>query len=110
MGNRGELQQVFINLFINSVQAMPQGGTISVSTEKIDKDIVIKVIDTGEGIPEESRERIFDPFFTTKPKGTGLGLSITQRIIENHKGEILVCSEPGKGTTFIIRLPAVQES
>jgi signal transduction histidine kinase len=110
MGNRGELQQVFINLFINSVQAMPQGGTISVSTEKIDKDIVINVIDTGEGIPEERRERIFDPFFTTKPKGTGLGLSITQRIIENHKGEILVCSEPGKGTTFIIRLPAVQES
>lgn len=110
MGNRGELQQVFINLFINSVQAMPQGGTISVSTEKIDKDIVINVIDTGEGIPEERRERIFDPFFTTKPKGTGLGLSITQRIIENHKGEILVCSDAGKGTTFIIRLPAVQES
>ncbi len=110
MGNKGELQQVFINLFINSVHAMPQGGTISVSTEKSEKDIIIKVIDTGEGIPEENREKIFDPFFTTKPKGTGLGLSITQRIIENHKGEILVCSDVGKGTTFIIRLPAVQES
>ena len=110
MGNKGELQQVFINLFINSVHAMPQGGTISVSTEKSDKDIIIKVIDTGEGIPEENREKIFDPFFTTKPKGTGLGLSITQRIIENHKGEILVCSDVGKGTTFIVRLPAVQES
>ncbi|MBI5875155.1 MAG: HAMP domain-containing protein [Deltaproteobacteria bacterium] len=110
MGNKGELHQVFINLFINSVQAMPHGGTISVSTEHIDKDIVIKVIDTGEGIPQENRERIFDPFFTTKTKGTGLGLSITQRIIENHKGEIMVCSDIGKGTTFIIRLPTVQGS
>jgi len=85
MGNKGELQQVFINLFINSVQAMPQGGTITVSTERIDKDIVIKVIDTGEGIPEEDRERIFDPFLPQN-QGTGLGLSITQRIIETIKG------------------------
>ncbi|MEW6410256.1 MAG: ATP-binding protein [Nitrospirota bacterium] len=108
MGNKGELQQVFINLFINSMQAMPDGGTISISTEQVDKDIVIEVIDTGEGIPQENIGRIFDPFFTTKPKGTGLGLSITQRIIENHKGEIMVCSELGKGASFIIRLPAAQ--
>jgi len=103
-GNSGELQQVFINLFLNAFQAMPDGGTLTVSTEKIGDFLEIKVSDTGMGISKENLSRIFDPFFSTKPrdKGTGLGLSITQRIVNNHMGCIKVESEEGKGATFTI--------
>lgn len=103
-GNSGELQQVFINLFLNAFQAMPDGGTLTVSTERIGEFLEIKVSDTGIGISKENLPRIFDPFFSTKPKekGTGLGLSITQRIVNNHMGCIRVESEVGKGTTFTI--------
>lgn len=103
-GNKGELQQVFINLFLNAFQAMPDGGTLTISTEKLADFLQIKVSDTGIGMPKKNIARIFDPFFTTKSKdkGTGLGLSITQRIINNHMGAIKVESESGQGTTFII--------
>ncbi len=106
-----QLQQVFFNLFINAAQAMPDGGALrihtAVSSDK--KYVVIDVIDTGQGIPQEIQDKIFDPFFSTKAKqGFGLGLSITYGIICNHDGEISVHSEPGKGTRFVISLPAGQ--
>jgi two-component system NtrC family sensor kinase len=105
--NSQRLGQVFINLFINASQAMHQKGTLEIETYASEKNIFIKVKDTGEGIPEDTIEKIFDPFFTTKPvgKGTGLGLSISYEIIKRHGGDIQVTSKKGEGTTFTIRIP-----
>ncbi len=105
--NPGQLNQVFINLLINAVQAIEGEGQIGVSSEQQKNDLVINVKDSGGGISEENKSRIFDPFFTTKPvsKGTGLGLSISYSIIEKHNGSMEVDSSPGEGTTFTIRLP-----
>ena len=115
-GDAEKLQQVFINLFNNSQQAMVNGGEITVSTEKKDQAVLVAVIDTGCGIAEEIKNKIFDPFFTTKDvgKGTGLGLSVTYGIIKEHAGSIsfqspVVLDESGQtkpGTVFYIRLPA----
>ncbi|RTZ21081.1 histidine kinase [Vibrio penaeicida] len=113
MGSITQLQQVFINLFINAKHATPDKGELTVVTEPIDmgdKDWVkITVRDTGKGIKHEDLVHIFEPFFTTKEvgKGTGLGLSITYEIIKHHKGSIEVASEPNKGTTFTILLPGL---
>ncbi|HDL18477.1 MAG TPA: sensor histidine kinase [Bacteroidetes bacterium] len=107
-GNPKNLQQVLLNLLLNGVQAMPDGGTLKVkSTLKKDGFIRIDVTDTGIGIPSEYIDKIFDPFFTTKEvgKGTGLGLAVSHGIIENHKGKITVLSKIGKGTTFSVFLP-----
>jgi PAS domain S-box-containing protein len=103
----GQLNQVFMNLLSNAVDAIDDKGTITISTSLSDGLIRISIKDTGHGIPENIREKIFDPFFTTKGvgKGTGLGLSISQSIIEKHKGTITYKSEPGKGTEFTIVLP-----
>lgn len=108
-----QLKQVFINLFVNAIQAMPDGGTIKVG-QRLKSDImqkhefvIVSFSDTGSGIPHDNIERIFDPFFTTKPAGTGLGLSIVQRIIKEHNGDIRVKSHAGKGTTFEVLLPAM---
>jgi two-component system NtrC family sensor kinase len=107
-GNPRNLQQVFLNLFLNSIQAMPKGGTLSVQA-KVDSDEFIRVSvgDTGIGIPPEVLDKVFDPFFTTKEpgQGTGLGLSVSYSIIEKHRGRITVESEVDKGTTFSILLP-----
>ena len=109
MADPNLLQQAFINIMINAYQAMPKGGEITLTTKFLTEaqKIEIRITDTGEGVPKENLGRIFDPFFTTRPsgKGTGLGLSVTHSIIERHKGTIDVESEPGKGTTFIVRLP-----
>jgi signal transduction histidine kinase len=111
-GNANQLQQVFMNLFINAQQAMgADGGSVMVhSARRGDRHVEIIVRDTGSGIPKEIQKRIFDPFFTTKPngKGTGLGLSVTYGIVKDHGGEISVESAPGKGTTFTIVLPTVE--
>jgi PAS domain S-box-containing protein len=106
-GNTGLLQQVFINLFLNSFKAMPDGGTLSIYLEKTKTKVIIRVSDTGYGIPKENQRNIFDPFFTMSPvgKGTGLGLSICYTIIEQHSGTIELESAVGKGTTFTIMLP-----
>ncbi len=108
-GNPSRLQQVFVNLFNNSFQAMPSGGSLTVSTRSSDDGemLVVEIADTGTGIPPELLPRIFDPFFTTKSeeKGTGLGLSITQRIVSDHRGQIRVSSTLGEGTTFTINFP-----
>jgi len=100
-----QLQQVFVNLVTNAVQAMPEGGTLSVSTRGDGADVVATVSDTGVGIPEEGMERLFQPFYTTKDKGIGLGLSVTRSLVEGHRGAISVESRVGQGTTFIVRLP-----
>jgi signal transduction histidine kinase len=108
-GNGNQLQQVLMNLMINAQQAMGgAGGEIHVITRRAGpSEVEIRVRDNGPGMTPEIRKRVFEPFFTTKPggKGTGLGLSVSFGIIEDHAGEISVESEPGMGTTFIIRLP-----
>jgi len=102
-----QINQVFANLLTNAVEAIHGAGRITIATKQEGSDLVIQVADTGSGIRPEHLERIFDPGFTTKGVGvgTGLGLSITYRIIENHQGSIQVESEPGRGTTFTLRLP-----
>lgn len=108
-GDSSKLQQVFMNLFTNAAQAMPDGGRLTVSALKSDDNgkIIVDVTDTGIGIPPEIIPRIFDPFFTTKAEGegTGLGLSVSYGIIKEHNGEIEVKSVVGRGTTFTISLP-----
>ncbi len=100
-----KLQQVFWNLGMNAIEAMPSGGELRVSARKEVDYIEIVFQDSGDGIPEEAIGKIFYPFFTTKEEGTGLGLSIAYRIIEEHNGKINIISKPGGGTTFKIILP-----
>ncbi|GBD39890.1 Sensor kinase CckA [bacterium HR37] len=110
--NPGEIQQVILNLAINSKHAMPEGGVIAINVELEGDYVKIDFSDTGVGIPKENLPRIFEPFFTTKgnsgEKGVGLGLSMVYAIIERHDGKISVSSEVGKGTTFTIMLPNIQ--
>jgi signal transduction histidine kinase len=105
--NEGQLHQAFLNILVNSVQAIDKLGVISISTKLLEKGICITISDNGSGISKENIKRIFDPFFSTKDpgKGTGLGLSIAQRIINHHRGSINCESELGKGTMFYIKLP-----
>ena len=99
--------QVLLNLYLNAIAAMETGGTLRVELARQDeRTIRIDVADTGAGIKKEDLPRVFDPYFTTKPSGTGLGLPIVQKIVEAHGGEVLMASEPGKGTTATILLPA----
>ncbi len=122
MMDSDQMQQILLNLIINALQAMPDGGKLVISMYEKNKDeieddlsgiiagdrvMVIKFEDTGKGIDEEYLDSIFDPFFTRKSKGTGLGLAISQRIIHEHGGEITVKSEVGKGSIFAVYLPVV---
>ncbi|MBU2510021.1 DUF3365 domain-containing protein [bacterium] len=104
-----KMEQVFMNLFLNSIQAMPTGGILRITSEcdKQNQQIVINVEDTGCGIPEDKLDKVFEPFFTTKGRseGTGLGLSVTYGIIQQHHGEISVTSQLGAGTRFSILFP-----
>ncbi len=102
-----QISQVFVNLFLNSLQAMEQGGILRISIGVGEGQLMVTISDTGKGIPEEILPKVFDPFFTTKgtEKGTGLGLWITQGIIERHGGSIRLSSKEGKGTNVEIRLP-----
>jgi signal transduction histidine kinase len=105
-GDRSQLKQLFLNLFLNSLQAMPRGGELKLEAGPADgKDLLVTVTDTGEGIEEGNLDRVFDPFFTTKKGGTGLGLSICYGIVRSHDGNIEVRSQPGRGTTVLTRLP-----
>jgi signal transduction histidine kinase/ActR/RegA family two-component response regulator/PAS domain-containing protein len=106
-GNASELREVFTNLVLNALDAMPWGGTLTLSSSDADGEICIRVADTGVGMDAGTRGRIFDPFFTTKPvQGTGLGLSVAYGIITRHRGRIEVESEPGRGSVFSVWLPA----
>jgi len=101
------LEQVFVNLFLNAIEAIQQKGVISVSSavdfeKKLER---IEISDTGPGIPSEHFNKIFEPFFSTKPKGTGLGLAVTYGIIRNHQGKIRLSSLPGESARFTIELP-----
>lgn len=108
--NRTELQQVFINLLVNAIHAMPEGGALTLSVEDAAHGVAITVADTGFGMSPEVLARIFDPFFTTKQgEGTGLGLSITRKLVELYDGTIDAESATGVGTTFTVWFPAVQE-
>lgn len=109
-GYPGKMNQVFMNILTNAVQAMPEGGKIYITTSIKDSNVKISIRDTGTGIPVEVKNRIFEPFFTTKDvgEGTGLGLAISFGVVEQHKGSIMVESEPGEGTDFTISLPIKQ--
>jgi PAS domain S-box-containing protein len=116
-GNAGRLQQVFLNLFLNARDAMPEGGTLRVASSNGD-GVSVLVSDTGTGIAQEHIRRIYDPFFTTKAspqhaqqsRGTGLGLSVTYGIIQEHAGKIRVESRPGEGTTFYLDFPLTRKT
>jgi two-component system NtrC family sensor kinase len=111
--DENQLEQVLINLFLNAIDAMEQGGTLSVSTSatlagavKEDQPMVaVQITDQGCGIEKENIKKIFNPFFTTKSDGVGLGLSISSRLVEENGGRIEVESEPGRGTRFSVLLP-----
>lgn len=105
-----QMEQVFINFFMNAMEAIQGQGTISVRSFKDpdNKEIVVEIEDSGMRIPQEHMEKIFEPFFSTKPKGTGLGLAVNYGIIQKHGGQIQVTSQPGRGTTMTIRLPCEQ--
>lgn len=100
-----QLQQVFRNLIVNAYQAMPEGGTLYITTAREGKYVEVSFRDTGVGIPPAYLERLFEPLFTTKERGTGLGLVISRGIVERHQGTIEVESLVGQGTTFTVRLP-----
>ncbi|MBA2369015.1 MAG: PAS domain-containing protein [Candidatus Protochlamydia sp.] len=99
------LKSALLNLFVNAMQAMPSGGTITVAIERDCNHVIITISDTGKGISTENLTKIFSPFFTTKETGTGLGLSEVQKVIHAHLGTIIVHSELGKGSVFTIKLP-----
>jgi PAS domain S-box-containing protein len=113
MADPRTLEQVIVNLITNAIQAMTQGGTLSVTLVPIDESpegqVALKIADTGPGIPEDLLERIFDPFFTTKKEGTGLGLAISRRILTAHRGQLQVESYPDAGTVFTILLPVAAQ-
>jgi signal transduction histidine kinase len=111
MVDRSRLQQAFLNIILNAIHAMPDGGTLSVEARTEDGAVFIDISDTGVGIPPENLNKIFDPFFTTKEvgQGTGLGLSVSYGIVKKHGGSLTVKSKEGKGTTFTITLPLEQK-
>jgi len=117
--DKSQMHQVFLNLFLNAIQAMPGGGELKIEVVPIpsssmdgakQNSIKIIVSDMGKGIPDHIVHKIFDPFFTTKPRGIGLGLSITYQIVKKHGGTIKVHSEWGKGSSFVINLPEIAET
>ena len=102
------LKQVLLNLVINAIQAMPEGGNVRVAARQTENHVRIEVIDEGCGVAAADRDRIFDPFFTTKESGTGLGLSVAHKIVEQHGGILSAESNPTKGMTFSVQLPLRQ--
>ncbi len=106
LGDAEKLKQVVLNLVVNAMEAMKQGGTLSVRVASEADRVEISVSDTGSGIPPEAIEHVFDPFFTTKEAGTGLGLSIVRKIVDQHGGEIRIETEPGRGAHVRVAIPS----
>jgi two-component system sensor histidine kinase HydH len=104
-GDWDHLQAAFVNLLRNAKEATPAGGQILVSTTREGRDVLVRVTDTGAGIPPELQPRVFEPYFSTKKAGTGLGLPTVKRVVEEHGGTVTLESEPGRGTQFTVRLP-----
>jgi signal transduction histidine kinase len=104
-GQGEQIKQALLNLALNALQAMPDGGTLEVSSRNMPQEVQIKISDNGPGVALEDRERIFNPFVTTRESGTGLGLAITQRIVHGHDGHIVLESVPGQGASFTVCLP-----
>jgi len=110
LASKDQIQQVLLNLVINAIDAMPEGGKISIELHLTEKPegVKIKVQDSGHGMSKEVMNQLFDPFFTTKDDGLGLGLFICKEIIEDHHGTLVMNSQAGRGTTFTIWLPTAQ--
>ncbi|MET0404656.1 MAG: ATP-binding protein [Cystobacter sp.] len=105
LADEGQLRQVFLNLLRNAREAMMGGGRLTISTQVNALEVQVSLSDTGRGMTDAVRSRIFEPFFTTKEDGTGLGLAVCQQILQAHGGKLACHSEPGRGTTFFVRLP-----
>jgi signal transduction histidine kinase len=103
------MKQALLNLIKNAMAAMPEGGILTIKTERIDEEVHISVKDTGIGITEANLPKIFEPYFTTRDTGSGLGLTLVFKIIREHRGEIRVKSKEGEGTAFFITLPIPQK-
>jgi len=101
------MNQVFLNLLLNAIQAMPEGGELRIVTEREGNRLVCLIEDDGEGIAEENIARVFDPYFTTKSTGTGLGLALSAKIVEEHGGSVALSSCLGQGTRVSVQLPGV---
>lgn len=110
LADANQMKQLFINLIKNAIEAMPEGGSIYISTEKVLNEWKITIQDEGKGMSEKDIQKIYDPFFSTKKEGTGLGLTICATILKDHHGTMDVSSELGKGTAFHIYLPVCQKS
>jgi len=111
-GDSDALHQVLLNLYTNALQAMPDGGEMTIVAHQVEKEIIVRIIDSGVGIPADRINRIFEPFFTTKDqeqdsfyRGSGLGLSVSYSIIEAHAGSLEATSEKNKGSVFTIKIP-----
>src|SRR5439155_6400897 len=107
LGVRDALKQALVNLGINALEAMPDGGRLSLAIDAHDSQVVITVADSGPGIPSDLADKIFDLHFTTKSGGSGIGLHVARAVVESNGGQIQVSSEPGQGSTFRIGLPAL---
>jgi two-component system sensor histidine kinase HydH len=109
--DQDRINQVLLNLYLNAIEAMEDGGALSVSLSGNEDSEGIKIVisDTGKGIDKKDLDHIFDPYFTTKQSGTGLGLAIVHQIISSHRGEVKVSSEPDRGTVVTIYLPPMEE-
>jgi signal transduction histidine kinase len=99
------MKQAVLNIVVNAIEAMPQGGELRFESAVQDEQAEIRISDTGAGIPPELREKIFRLYFTTKKEGSGIGLAMTFRVVQLHDGTIDFSSEPGRGTTFVLRFP-----
>jgi signal transduction histidine kinase len=108
--DRNYLKQVLLNLILNGLQSMPQGGSLTLEAKVSHGNMIVTVADTGEGISQETLSRIFEPYFTTKAKGAGLGLTIARRIVEAHQGTLTVDTTSGKGTRFRIAVPMSRQN
>ena len=107
--DEASMRGALMNLILNAIEAMREGGTLSINTDQTDETLRIEIADTGPGIGEEEAKKIFEPFYTTKEQGLGLGMPYARKIIDQHGGTISLSSQPGEGTTIIIALPAVQK-
>jgi hypothetical protein len=108
--DRDLLKQALLNVVMNAVEAMKNGGRLEISVRHVGGECVIRITDQGTGIPPGVRDKIFSLYFTTKGKGSGIGLAMTFRVVQLHNGTIDFTSEVGKGTTFWLRLPALEEA